>query len=137
MQLRAVDLELADHAEHQLAQQRAAISVEQLIQRPAGAVVVERHRLALSQSQQPGVVTIGPLRQAVERLARDAQVAHDHADHSRCAQRDTRIAGRQMALQQRLQPDPVKEGVDDRQRAQMLRSQIERGGWWGLVTFRH
>ena len=106
MQLRAVDLKLVDHTEHQLGQKRAAIAVKQLVKRPPDAVVVEQGALALAQPQQAGVVTRRPLGQAVERLARHTQVAHQQPDRDAGGQRDPRVAGRQMARQQRLQADP-------------------------------
>jgi hypothetical protein len=42
VQLRAVDIELGDHAEHQLGQKRSAVSVKQPVKRAADAIVVEQ-----------------------------------------------------------------------------------------------
>jgi hypothetical protein len=133
VQLRAVDLKLLDHAEHQLRQQRRAVSIEQLVQCAPDAVVVEQGALARGEAQQPGVIALGPLRQAVERLARDAQVGHQHPDRHRRAQHHALIARWQVALQQPPQSDPRKEVVDDRQRPQALRGELE----WLLRSVGH
>ena len=100
VQLAAVDLELRDHTEHQLRQQRPAVAVKQRVERAADTIVVEQRRFAGRQAQQPWVMARGPVGQAVERLARHTQVAHQHADRGSGADRDTLVAGRQMTLQQ-------------------------------------
>lgn len=51
-QLRAVDLELSDHAEHQLGQKRGAVGQEQAIQRAADLIVSEQPDLLGAQLQQ-------------------------------------------------------------------------------------
>ena len=75
VQLAAVDPELADRSQHQLAQQRGAIGVEQLVQRAPDAVIVEQPRLPGREAQQPRLEPGSPAGQAVERLARHAQIA--------------------------------------------------------------
>lgn len=128
MQLRAVDPELCDHAEHQLGQQRRAISVKQLVQRPADAVVVEQPCLPRLQAQQRRVMALGPLAKAVERLARHAQVRDQHADHRGSRQRDAGVPGRQVAAQRARHAGPREERIDDRQRPELLRAKLERLG---------
>lgn len=45
VQLGAIDVELADHAEHQLGQQRRAVGVKQPVQRAADAIVIEQRKV--------------------------------------------------------------------------------------------
>ena len=127
VQLRAVDLELGDHAEHQLHQQRRAIAVKELIQRAPDAIVVEHLALIRTEAEQSGVVALGPLGKAVERLARHAQVAHQQADRRGGRERDALIGRRQVAAEHALHSCPCEEQVDDRQRAEALRVKLE---WW-------
>jgi hypothetical protein len=133
MQLRCVDLKLPDHAEHQLHQQRAAISVEQLVQRPADAIVVEELALARAETQQRRVEPPGPVGKTVERLARHAQVAHQQADRGGGRQHDAPVAGRQVARQHALHTGPRQEQIDDRQRAESLGLKLE----WRLRVIGH
>ena len=134
VQLRAVDVELGDHAEHQRGQQRAPIGVKELIKRPAEPVVVEQPQILAAEPEQRRVIARGPLGQAVERLTRNAQVAHQQPDRRARAQRDAPVAGAQMTLQQPGQADPHQEPVDDRQRPQPPGAQLKRAA---LIVFRH
>jgi hypothetical protein len=126
VQLAAVDAELGDHAEHQLGQQRRAVGVEEIVQRAADAIVVEQRGLAVSQAQQRRVVARCPVGQAVERLARDAQVCDQHADHGRGRQRDAGVAGRQAAVKHARHAGACNERVHDRQRPELLGAKLKR-----------
>jgi hypothetical protein len=68
----------------------------------------------------------GPLAQSVDRFAIDTQVVYQQPNRLRRPQCHARIRGAEHALQQRVDVHPLKEGVDDRQRAQRLRGQLER-----------
>ena len=128
VQLRAVHGELADRAQRQLGQQRAAVGVEQQVKRAADAIVVEQGALAWREADEPGLKRPGPPGQAVERLALQAQVAHQHPDRRRRRQAHARVAGGQMAIQQGRDAHPPEEVVDDRQRTQPRGLKLKRTG---------
>ena len=119
VQLRAVDPELAHRCEHQLGQQRGAIAVEQCVQGAADAVVVEQLALPGPQARQARLERGGPAGQAVERLARHAQVAHQHADSGRGRERRARVARGQVTRKRARHVDALKEPVDQRQRPEL------------------
>jgi len=141
VQLAAVDPELADRSQHQLAQQRGAIGVEQLVKRAADAVVVEQLCLPGPETEQPRLERGGPAGQAVERLARHAQIADQYADRGRSRERRAPVSGRQVTLKRACEIDPRKELVDHGQRTQPGRCQLKRASsarllrW--LIRFRH
>lgn len=68
------------------------------------------------QAQQCRVIPPGPVAEAMERLARHAEVGRQHADHGGGSQRHAGVAGRQVAAQDALPARPGQERVHDRQR---------------------
>ena len=99
-----------------------------MIQRAADAVVVEQPRLPLNKAQQRRLEPGSPTGQAVERLARHAQIADQHTDRGRGRQRRARIPRGQVTRERARQIDPAKELADHRQRAELGGRQLERAG---------
>ena len=77
MELAHIDTELADDRDHQLGEQARAVGMKELVEHPAGPVVVECRSLDLAQAQQRGDVRAGPAGQGIQRLVASDQVG-DH-----------------------------------------------------------
>jgi hypothetical protein len=100
--------------------------VEQRHQRPADPVVVEPPGVPGRQPEQARRVRGGPLAQRVQRCPPDQQVHHHQPDRRGRRQLEPTIRRRQPPGQQSIQPDPVQEMVDQRQRSQPVAGQPER-----------
>jgi len=124
--LRGVHAELGDHADDQLGEQAGPVRVEQRDQRPPDPVVIEPHRVCVRQTQQGRRVRGGPLTQPVQRRPAHQQVDHQQPDRRRRGQLEPPVRLRQPPRQDLLEPDPVQEVVDQRQRPQPLADQLER-----------
>ena len=74
MQLVQVDLELADHMGHERQDQRGDVALEQAIETPPDAVVIERWQLGVGEPECLGSIPRGPFADAVERLAAEEHV---------------------------------------------------------------
>ena len=62
MKLVEPDLEISNHPKHEFGQERRSVALEQFVQCPSDAVIVERGRLLLSQSQSGGAASQRPTR---------------------------------------------------------------------------
>ena len=98
MQLLQVELELGDHREHQLGQQRGVVGVEQTRERAPDAIVVERSQPLAAQPQQARLEAPRPRAETVDGLAPKAEVADDDADRLGRREAQASIASGQVAL---------------------------------------
>src|SRR5271157_3715658 len=78
VQLVEAHVEFAHGVGRDLQGQRRDVGVEEAVEGPADAIVVERGELSVRQSQQLRLMASRPLTDTVERLARDQQVAQQH-----------------------------------------------------------
>ena len=108
LRLADVDVEASDGVEHEPGQQRRLVTVEQPGQRPPHPVVVTQ-----------------PFPKRVGRLATDDEVADHHPHRARRCQLQTGVVIGEKRLQQPGEPEPVEGRVDDRQRPQQPRVQLE------------
>jgi hypothetical protein len=112
--------------------QRRDIGVEEAIEGAADPVIVEGGELVVRQSEEVEVVPRGPLADAVERLARDQQVAGEHEQGRRGGDAKPPILAGEVVVEELREAEPLEEAIEDRQGADPARVEGASLGAGGL-----
>ena len=118
MQLVERDVELGDGVGGDVERQRGDVGVEEAVEAPSDAVVVEGREQLVGEAERSGVVAGGPLADAVEGLARDEQVADEQEQCRGGGDSGPPIVAREMFAEGLLDAEPLEEAVEDRQCAE-------------------
>ena len=128
VQLAQGDAELADRVAHQREDEGRQLAAEQGSQGPAHAVVVEALELLGRQAQQVGGISGRPLADAVQRLARDQQVAYQNHQGLGGGHLHPLVLPRQVFPEKLLQAEPLEDMVEDGQGPGLDRTQAASAG---------
>ncbi len=115
MQLGRLDVIAADGGQAERGEHARPVGHEQLVQSPAHPVVVQAGRLPGKEPQQVGRMPLRPGRDAIQRLAGDRQVAHEHSDDPGGLDDTARVGLRQVAGEKFGETQPVKNTVHYRE----------------------
>src|SRR5262249_60217132 len=98
----------------------ATVAGRERVQTPADTVVIERGELLGCQSQRRRIAAGGPLGYAVEGFAGEQQVLQE--DHQPLRRGDPRppIFRGQIVTQNRFQPQPREQAIEDGQQAEVV-----------------
>ncbi len=132
VQLTQVYAKLLDQAHHQVGEQGLTVGVEEVVQGPADAVVVEGARLSGSQAQAAGVHPGGPLAQRVQRPMGQDQIAQERQQDLSGEQLGARVGRRQVLFEQRGNPPALDEMVDNREGGDPAGLQLKPRGEGGV-----
>jgi len=128
VQFGAVDAEAGHGVEHETAEKARAIRLEEALQGPPDAVVVDEGDLVGLEPEERRIMTGRPIVHRVQRLMRERQVAHHHADGLGRRQAHPAVCARQVFLEQLRHREAIQEVVHHRQGAEHLCVQSERTG---------
>jgi len=128
VQLLERDLELLNHVDHEGGQQRARVGVEQPIQGPAHAIVVEQGDLLREQPQERGDPAARPFAQAVERGAGQDEVAREDAEGGARRQLRPGIGRGQMPLEEVVESEAPQDVVHEGETTEGVRDEREAAG---------
>ena len=126
VELREADLEPLGDGEGHVGEQRGAVGVEEPVQGAADPVVADVVHIGWLQPVCGGGERRDRLRLAVNRLPLHHDGAQQHQEPAGVGQGHAPVPGRDVALQDLRQPHARQEVIDERQRPQPLRAELER-----------
>lgn len=121
-------VELADHVDDELREQRRAIGVEESIEAASHAIVFEGAPGRLGQAEQRRNAGLGPLGKGVERHASQGEVAHEHAERLTRRDAGAGMRPRQMLIEQGVEAEALEQAVDQGEPPDLLTVELEGGG---------
>jgi hypothetical protein len=125
VQLVQRDAELLDHVGRHGQDQRGHIGLEQPVQGPSYAVIVEPVDLLRRQVQDVGRVVRGPFAHAIDRPSRDEQIAEQDQEGLDRRELGAAIFGRQGGAEEFRQARPPQKSIEDRQGPDGLRAEAQ------------
>jgi len=111
VQFGAVDAEAGHGVEHETAEKARAIRLEEALQGPPDAVVVDEGDLVGLEPEERRIMTGRPIVHRVQRLMRERQVAHHHSDGLGRRQAHPAVCARQVFLEQLRHREAIQEVV--------------------------
>jgi hypothetical protein len=118
-----VDLEFADHMGHERQDQRGDVALEQAIEAPPHAVVIERWQLSIGEPECLASIPRGPFADAVERIAAEQHVFEQERNASRGSDSAPSIGAWEVRSQKLVEAHALEQSIDDGQRADSVRVQ--------------
>ncbi len=128
VQLLQRDLELLDHVDHHGGHQGGRVGVEEPIQGPSDAIVVEKGDLLGAQPQEGGGPPARPFAEPVERHAGQNEVAREDAEGRTRGQLRAGVGGRELPLEEVVEPEALQDVVHEGQAAEGVRDEREAAG---------
>jgi len=115
--------ELPYGVSHQRQQQRRLIAGEQLVHRPAAAVVVQLGHLLGREPEQLRGLPGSPLSHSVQRLPRDEQVPHQYQQRPGVGNLRSAVFWREILLEELFELHPLDRPIQQRQCPDVVRGQ--------------